>query len=77
MKIKRYRVGDTGGSGGGLPPFLTQTHTDTHTHSHTHTHTHTFLRCKKEKGKQREKRKTFKAETIKKLLPRKVKVLLF
>ena len=37
---------------------------------HTHTHTHTFLPSKKKKGKQRGKRKTFKAETIKRLSPR-------
>ena len=36
----------------------------------TNTHTHTFLPSKKKKGKQRGKRKTFKAETIKRLSPR-------
>ena len=30
----------------------------------------TFLRSKKKKGEKKKKRKTFKAETIKRLLPR-------
>ena len=33
----------------------------------THTHTHTFSCSKKKKGKQRKARKTFKAESIKRL----------
>ena len=62
-KQETLRAGDTRGVGGLCQPPLP-------THTHTHTYTHTFLRGKNEKQKQMEKRKDFKAKTIKRLSPR-------
>ena len=50
-----YRAGDTGRAGEGHPPSPPPPF---------------FLCSKKKKGRQREKRKTFKPETIKRLSPR-------
>ena len=58
------RAGNIGGGRGGgaypLPPPPT----------HKHTHTQTFLSGKKKNGNKEKTRKSFKAETIKKLSPR-------
>ena len=40
-----------------------------HTHTQTHTHSHTFFAQHKQKREVKEKRKSFKAETIERLSP--------
>ena len=49
------------------PPIAPPRHTYTHTHKHTHTH---IFYSKKKKEKQMKKRRSFKAEIIKRLPPR-------
>ena len=69
------RTGDIGGSGPrGLfpsPPLPPHSHPPSPPHTHTHTYTHFFGSKKKwEANEQTKKRKSFNAETTKRLSPR-------
>ena len=64
IKQHNFSKSKSGSATGGNAPFPLAPH------HLPHTHTHTFLCSENKKGKQRKKRKSFKAETIKRLSPK-------
>ena len=77
IKQRNFSKASQGRRPGAMPPSPPPTHPPppppapfSPTIFHTHTHTHTILCSENKKGKQRKKRKSFKAETIKRLSPR-------